>query len=75
MDQLKMRVWILPSSCFLCKAEEELANHVLIHCLKATMIQHLIFALFGVQWVMPNSIKETILSWNGSFVGKKRKKA
>ena len=38
MDQLKMRVWILPSSCFLCKAEEELANHVLIHCLKATMI-------------------------------------
>ena len=39
------------------------------------MIWQLIFALFGVQWVMPNSIKETILGWNGSFVGKKRKKA
>ena len=75
MDQLKMRVWILQSRCFLCKVEEELANHVLIHCPKATMIQHLIFALFSVQWVMPNFIKETILSWNGSFVGKKIKKA
>ena len=39
------------------------------------MIWHLIFALFGVHWVLPNSIKETILGWNGTFVGKKRKKA
>ena len=74
MDQLKRSGWILPSRCFLCK-EEESANHVLIHCPKVAMISHLIFALFGVQWVMPNSIKETILSWNDSFVGKKRKKA
>ena len=38
------------------------------------MIWHLIFVLFGVHWVLPNSIKETILCWNGTFVGKKRKK-
>ena len=75
MDQLKRRGWILPSRCFLCKVEEESTNHVLIHYPKVAMIWHLIFALFGVQWVMPNSIKETILSWSGSFVGKKRKKA
>ena len=58
----------------MCKADEESANHVLIHCPTAAMIRHLIFTLFGVHWVMPNSIKETILGWNGSFVGKKRKK-
>ena len=75
MDQLKRRGWVLPSRRYLCKADEESANHVLIHCPKAAMIWHLIFALFGVHWVLPNSIKETILGWNGTFVGKKRKKA
>ncbi|RVW41410.1 hypothetical protein CK203_095174 [Vitis vinifera] len=29
---------------------------------------------FGVSWVLPYSVKETLLSWHGSFVGKKRKK-
>ena len=75
MDQLKRRGWALSSRCYLCKADEESANHVLIHCPKAAMIWHLNFALFGVHWVLPNSIKETILGWNGTFVGKKRKKA
>ena len=74
MDQLKRWDWILPSWSFLCKADEESTNHVFIHCPKAAMIWHLIFALFGVQWVMPNSIKETILSWNSSFGGKKKTK-
>ena len=48
MDQLNKRGWILPRRCFLCKAEEELANHVFIHCPKVAMIWHLIFTLFGV---------------------------
>ena len=38
------------------------------------MIWQLIFALFGVQWVMSFSIKDSLLSWHSSFVGKKRKK-
>ena len=46
MDQLKRRGWALPSRCYLCKADEELANHVLIHCPKAAIIWHLIFAFF-----------------------------
>ena len=37
------------------------------------MIWQLIFALFGVQWVLPSSIKETILGWHNSFVAKIRK--
>ena len=37
------------------------------------MIWQLNFALFGVQWVMPNSIKETILSWHDSLLGRKEK--
>ncbi|RVX21313.1 hypothetical protein CK203_001961 [Vitis vinifera] len=31
------------------------------------------FSMFGVQWVLPATVKETLSGWNGSFVGKKRK--
>ncbi|KAJ9691747.1 hypothetical protein PVL29_013820 [Vitis rotundifolia] len=33
----------------------------------------LLLSLFGVSWVFPFSVKETLLGWRGSFVGKKRK--
>ena len=74
MDQLKRRGWFLPSRCFLCKAEEGSANHLLLHCPKATMIWQLIFALFGVQWVMSFSIKDSLLSWHVLLLGRKGKK-
>ena len=74
LDHLKRRGWFLPNKCYLCKGEEESVNHLLLHCSKATMIQQLIFALFGVQLVMSSSIKDVILSQHDSFVGKKRKK-
>ena len=28
-------------------------------------------SLFGVVWVLPLTVKETLLGWNSSFVGKK----
>ena len=31
--------------------------------------------LCGVQWVFPNSVKEVLSSWKGSFVGKKKEKS
>ena len=33
----------------------------------------LLLSLFEVSWVFPFSVKETLLGWRGSFVGKKRK--
>ena len=33
----------------------------------------LLFSLFGVQWVLPATVKATLLGWDGSFVGEKRK--
>ncbi|KAJ9674403.1 hypothetical protein PVL29_023759 [Vitis rotundifolia] len=35
----------------------------------------LLLSFFGVSWVFPFSVKETLLGWRGSFVGKKRKVA
>ncbi|KAJ9705268.1 hypothetical protein PVL29_003364 [Vitis rotundifolia] len=74
LDQLKRRGWIVANRCFLCPVEEESIDHFLIHCSKAKVLWELIFALFGVTWVLPSSVKETLLGWNGSFVGKKHQK-
>ena len=72
-----MRGWSLPNRCYLCKGEKESINHILLHCPKASMLWalwHLILAIFDVQWMMPFSIKDALVSWP-AFVGKKRKKA
>ena len=73
LDMLQRRGWHLPNRCFLCGCEEETINHILIHCTVAKGLWNIILALCGVQWVFPNSVKEVLSSWKGSFVGRKRK--
>ena len=34
----------------------------------------LLLSLFGVYWVLPSYVKETLLGWCDSFIGRKRKK-
>ena len=72
-DQIKKRGRRMPSRCYLCKAEEEMGDHVL-HCPKVHILWQLIFALFDVQWVMHFSVREMLLIWGDSFIGQKRKK-
>ena len=38
LDQLKKRGWTLANRCFLCCAEEESIDHILIHCTKARVL-------------------------------------
>ena len=75
LDQLKKRGRALANRCFLCEEGEETIDHLLLHCSKAKILSDLLLAIFGVSWVFPLSVKETLLSWHGSFVGKRRKKA
>ena len=42
------RGWSLPNKCYLCKGEEESTNHIFLHCPKASMLWHLILAIFDV---------------------------
>ncbi|RVW71739.1 ADP-ribosylation factor 1 [Vitis vinifera] len=60
-DQLKRRGWILANRCFLCCAEEETINRILVHCPKARVLWDLVFSLFGVNWVLPLTVKDTFL--------------
>ena len=74
LDQLKKRGWILANRCFLCCAEEESIDYILIHCTKARVLWELLVALFGVIWVLPYSVRDTLLGWCGINMGKKHSK-
>ena len=74
LNRLQKRGWQLPNQCFLSGSEEENVNHLLIHCTVARVLWEIVLGLFGAQWVFPETVKEVLLSWKGSFVGKKRKK-
>ena len=70
-DQLKRRGWNLANKCVLCCAKEETINHILVHCSKMRVLWDLVFSLFGVNWVLPLTVRDTLLGWFASFVDKK----
>ena len=75
LDRLQKRGWVMANRCFLCHKSEETIDHLLIHCEKTRLVWMVFLSFFGVSWVFPRSVKETLLGWRGSFVGKKRKVA
>ena len=74
LDQLKKRGRALANRCFLCCEEEESIDHIPMHCSKARVLWELLFALFGVTWVLPFSVRDTLIEWKGFILGKKRRK-
>ena len=52
-----------------------MVDNLLLHCSMARLLWDLLLTIFGVNWVFPKSVRETFLSWRGSFVGKRHKKA
>ena len=75
LDQIKKRGRALANRCFLCKKDEETIDHLLLHCPVARLLWDLLLAIFGVYWVFPKSVSETLILWCGTYVGKRRKKA
>ncbi|RVW98496.1 hypothetical protein CK203_026866 [Vitis vinifera] len=75
LDRLQKRGWVLANRCFLCQKCGESINHLLLHCERTREVWTLLLSFFGVSWVFLHSMKETLIGWRGSFVGKKRKVA
>ena len=74
LDRLQNRGWQLYNHCYLCGCEEENVNHILLYYTVVRVLWEIILALFEVQWVFPETVKEVLFCWRGPFVGKKRKK-
>ena len=75
LDRIKKRGRALANRCFICGKDEETIDHLLLHCPVARLLSDLLLANFGVYWVFPKSVSETLISWRGSCVGKRQKKA
>ena len=73
LDQVQKRGWATANRCYLCQAHEGSIDHLLLHCKKTREVWKLFFTLFGVHWVFPSLVRETLLGWKGAFVGTKRK--
>ena len=54
--------------------EEESIDHIILHCTKARVLWELLFALFGVMWALTYLVRDILLGWYGSFMGKKHRK-
>ena len=74
MDQLKKKGRHLASRWPLCGKEEENLDHLLLLCTKVQEIWVVLFVIFAVNWVLPCSIRETLIGWKGPFAGKTTKK-
>ena len=74
LDQLKRRGMFFANRCFMCEEEEENIDHLLIHCKFAKMLWDLLLSIVGISWVFPQSVIHTLLAWQGTAVGKKRRK-
>lgn len=60
--------------CFLYNIQEKTIDHILLHCIKETSLWHILFSIFGLLGITFPGLRETLLDWCGSFVGRKQKK-
>ena len=63
--QLKRRGRALGSRCFLCCEEEGCIEHTLMLCSMARELWTLLLAFSGVSWVLPSSVRDLLLGWQG----------
>jgi hypothetical protein len=66
-DNLRKRNVIVIEWCCLCKKSGESADHLLLHCEVARDLWSYILTLFGVVWVMPQTVLELLKSWGAAF--------
>lgn len=57
--------WLV--GCCMCKRDEEMVDHLLMHCTLAREMWDFVFALFGIYWVMPRRVIDLLACWQGGF--------
>ena len=51
----------------MCKCNGESVDHLFLHCPVAMDMWAMVFGLFGVSWVMPQSVVGLLDCWQGRF--------
>jgi len=61
----------------MCKRDSKLTAHLLLHCKFTKVLWNLAISGLGISWVASDSMKNDLLTWEGLFGRKvrKRKKA
>ena len=62
-DILRCRGFDFVDWCILCCSNGETANHLLLHCGKVFQLWNLVFRSFGISWILPRSIADTLFGW------------
>jgi hypothetical protein len=65
IDNLHTRGLILQEWCCICKCNGESVDHLFLHCSVASDLWALVFSMFGIQWVMPQTVLELLSGWLG----------
>jgi hypothetical protein len=65
LDNLRKRNIIVMEWCYMCKISGESIDHLFLHCMVAIELWRTILQMFGVEWVMPRSVKDMLGSWRG----------
>ena len=63
IDNLVKKNLPLVNWCCLCQCDEEIVDHLLLHCKYADALWSEFFLMFGVEWVIPNTIFSLLFSW------------
>ena len=67
IDNLIKKGQFLVNRCCLCCCDGELVDHLLLHCKFSHALWCEVFAVFGIQWVMPRSVKSFFFIWRNWF--------
>ena len=66
IDNLRKRGLIIQEWCCMYKRSGESVDHLFLHCSVALELWYLVFGLFGVHWVMPQTVMDMFCSWLGN---------
>ena len=64
LDSLMLRGLSLANRCCMCCCNKEFVDHLLLYCLVAHSLWVQMLQVFGIQWVMPGSMKSLVFCWS-----------
>ena len=62
-DNLRGRGFDFIDWCIMCRCNGETVDHLLLHCEKTYHLWSLVFRSFGISWVLPRLVADTLFGW------------